>query len=981
MRSQNVRGSVKANAQAWFQAFRRAHQSEQVQITCIQETHCSAADAADLERQHAALWGYRPDGGQPLSYWSTGERSAGVAILLHPDVAQDWTPALQMEWSPHCIALETTRDGRRTLLCNVYAPSMRGPREALYRALARVDTKHYDLVIVGGDFNCTQQPADRSAALGRHASVALEELLTKWCLLDVADAGCGDRTWTYHYATSSGERRASRLEAAWARCYDTEQAPLPTDHKSVLLGLADPARLRVRRPRTRVYPPPAYAAEAAARVVGECMDELPAAIATGVDGWDELKTKLRKNLATCSRQQRQKMKRSYRQRLQRITKAQHSLEVRRPDTLSDAERERLDQLRDGAARLHADWHLATRQQREAARLAEEWSSTRAAFARVSIKRGAQPIEDLRPTPGFPARDPQQLADTLADGWVDVLTSQWQDPTTADARIASLGGYVGGRTRQVSETERLLLDADISETEVLAAIHAMERHKSPGPDQIPNDFYLDHATDLAGPLAQLFQRCWDTGRYPAGHREATIFAVAKKGPSPDPLQYRPLAMLNADYKILARVVAFRLRRVIRSLVHVDQHAFVPGRTIHEAIDVLAACWASPPPGADPADPPVALMLDFAKAYDSIERDYLLQVLREMRLPARFLRFVDATHTDTTASFLVNGGFSRAIPVTRGIRQGCPLAPMLFILGLEPLIATIVSTGDLDGYHLQAAGESKDVQVVAYADDTTLYLVRSSLLPMVRRLLDDFAECSGLSINVEKSTVLPLLEHWTDVPDGAGFAVLQHGQTTRYLGVFVGQGIATDATWAAAFHALRVRMLLAERKLHSVLQRAALARAIIVPKLLYVARHAFPSVAQRRAAQLVILNYIWGSTCSEQRRRGRAWISECIARLSTRQGGMGVPDLRSELQLLCIRAWLRWNGLLLAAARLATTLLIMLALPGRLYASTSGPHCTLQATGSGDRPALGTTFWATGFRALCFAAGGADAWSFAEPVLPE
>ena len=178
-----------------------------------------------------------------------------------------------------------------------------------------------------------------------------------------------------------------------------------------------------------------------------------------------------------------------------------------------------------------------------------------------------------------------------------------------------------------------------------------------------------------------------------------------------------------------------------------------------------------------------------------------------------------------------------------------------------------------------------------------------------------------------------------------------------------------------------MLLAERKLHTVAQRAALARAIIVPKLLYVARHAYPTAAERDAAQLVIINYIWASLCSDQRRRGRAWISGCVARLSERDGSLGVPDLRSELQLLGIRALLRWNGLLWMAARVATTLLIVLALPGRLYESTSGPHCTLQALGSGCRPGLGGTIWVTGFRALCFVVGGVDAWTFEHPVPPE
>ena len=333
-------------------------------------------------------------------------------------------------------------------------------------------------------------------------------------------------------------------------------------------------------------------------------------------------------------------------------------------------------------------------------------------------------------------------------------------------------YVNGTTRQLSESDGRRLGADITEAEVRAAIGGLERHKSPGPDQLPNDFYLDNIDVLAAPLAQLYQRCWDTGEYPDGHREATIFAVPKGQTSDDPMRYRPLAMLNTDYKILAKVLATRLRSVVRTLVHDDQHAFVPGRTIHEAIDVL--------------------MLDFAKAYDSIERDYMTAVLREMRLPERLLQFVQQTHQDTTVRFLVNGGLSRAVPVTRGIRQGCPLAPMLFILGLEPLIHRVTTHPDLDGIQLEVLNERKTVSLVAYADDTTIYLERASQLGNVRHLLDDFAVHSGLQINVTKSLVVPLIREWTATAIDTDFTVLDNATSVRYLGVQVRHGIDADAT---------------------------------------------------------------------------------------------------------------------------------------------------------------------------------------------
>ena len=274
----------------------------------------------------------------------------------------------------------------------------------------------------------------------------------------------------------------------------------------------------------------------------------------------------------------------------------------------------------------------------------------------------------------------------------------------------------------------------------------ERQSETGPDQLPNDFYLDNIDLLVAP--------WVTGEYPDGHREATIFAVPKGQTSDDPIRYQPMAMLNSDYKILAKVLATRLRSVVHRLVHNDQHAFVPERTIHEAIDVFTACSSVGHNQTDGYDPPAALILDVAKAYDSMERDFISAVLREMRLPERLLQFIQQTHQDTTARFLVNNGeLFRAVPVTRGHSPRVPSGTNVVLLGLEPLIHRVTTHPELD--ELQVLDEHKMVSLVAYTENTTVYLASSSELGEVRLLLYEFAVHSGLQINVTKSLVVPLI----------------------------------------------------------------------------------------------------------------------------------------------------------------------------------------------------------------------------------
>ena len=231
----------------------------------------------------------------------------------------------------------------------------------------------------------------------------------------------------------------------------------------------------------------------------------------------------------------------------------------------------------------------------------------------------------------------------------------------------------------------------------------------------------------------------------------------------------------------------------------------------------------------------------------------------------------------------------------------------------------------------------VLLVAYADDTTIYLQRMSCLPAVQRGLLHFARTSGLMINVAKSTVVPLVMDVSPELHVDAFAVLHPGETARYLGLQVGRGLEADATWGQVLNALRVRLVLAERKLTTVDQRIQFARGIIIPKLLYVARHVFPSAERRKELQTFIHVYIWAGKCAGGA-TARAWVADSIAHLGHRDGGLAEPSLTIELQLLGVRALLRWNGLLLPAARLATTVLLQGA--GRPRTRARDACCDLQ-----------------------------------------
>ncbi|KAF1331275.1 reverse transcriptase, partial [Globisporangium splendens] len=300
--------------------------------------------------------------------------------------------------------------------------------------------------------------------------------------------------------------------------------------------------------------------------------------------------------------------------------------------------------------------------------------------------------------------------------------------------------------------------------------------------------------------------------------------------------------------------------------------------------------------------IALLLDFTKAYDSLDRSFLVQALQHLGFPLKFVHLVKVLHSQTTYKFVVNGFLSRKSNVTSGIRQGCPLAPLLFILALEVLYRKIEASDEIRGVELQAAGCATEVRLGGYADDTTIYLSDPKDISAVFAILDKYGAASGLRVNRHKSAVLPLNKEYSPTEESvSGIHVLQREEHCRYLGIQVGQTPSNASNWSKCIQALRVRPRLARLKTHSVAQRAAIASAVIIPKLLYVARHSWPSTAIVNQLHDLVKQFVWGSRNGKP---AKPWMKEEQAELKIMNGGLSVPNIRTELMTMSATAVSKW-----------------------------------------------------------------------------
>ena len=169
---------------------------------------------------------------------------------------------------------------------------------------------------------------------------------------------------------------------------------------------------------------------------------------------------------------------------------------------------------------------------------------------------------------------------------------------------------------------------------------------------------------------------------------------------DPLyvkNHRPISLLNTDYKIIAKVMANRLKSCLNEIIHEDQTGFMKGRNIgsniRTIINLIEYCDSNDIPGS-------IVLLDIEKAFDSVEHDYLYEVLGAFNFGSDFIKWIKAFYCKRSSYIINNGFLSDRLSMERGVFQGCPISPLLFLCAIEVLAISIRKNTGNEGIKIGA-----------------------------------------------------------------------------------------------------------------------------------------------------------------------------------------------------------------------------------------------------------------------------------------
>lgn len=733
------------------QLFRWLHQQKS-DVVFLQETYSSPQTIKIWENE----WGGK------IVESNGSSHSRGVMILFKPKMNVSVDKVIR-DKNGRYILCEVSLDEAKFVFVNIYAPNDQAQQIQFFRDLSYsvLNNSANETLVLGGDFNCPLDEFDkrggRPVELKKRVIQEINNLISTQDLIDTwkeKNANLQGFTWSnpsmkiqcrLDYFMISKDIRSSLKHVEIVPC-------LLSDHAALSISLISEENETKRGPGFWRFNNSLLIDKDYVEMICKKIPEYAFKYKKVTDKgllWEMIKMEIRASTILFSKRKAKQKRDEEKELLETFNRLQEQIRL----NFDEATKAEMDRVKIKLAKI-----VARKTQgamvRSRARWYEFGEKNSKYFLNLEKRNHKKKhITSLKKEDGSIQRDPKEILEEEEEFFKKIYETKNTSPETDSFKHF----FESADLPTLDDDEAESCEGLLTIKECADALGNLHNNKTPGSDGFTIEFYRCFWEMLGQFMVDSFNYAYEHGHLSISQRLGIISLIPKKNKNLEHLKnWRPVSLLNNDYKIATKAIASRMEKVLPKIIHASQTGYVKGRYIGESIrtisDIMSFSKTQNIPG-------LAVFLDFEKAFDSIEWNYLQKCLETFNFGPQLRQWVNVIYNDISSCILNNGFATRHFNLERGVRQGCPLSGILFVIGIEILGNAIRRSNEIKGIQIDA---NNTLKITQYADDTTLFLRDIQSLHNLFNLLTQFENCSGLRINQSKSELLWLgsLRHRKD-----------------------------------------------------------------------------------------------------------------------------------------------------------------------------------------------------------------------------
>ena len=449
-------------------------------------------------------------------------------------------------------------------------------------------------------------------------------------------------------------------------------------------------------------------------------------------------------------------------------------------------------------------------------------------------------------------------------------------------------------KKLEEDDKMATNILLDESNLFKSLKNMKRDKSPGISGLTMEWYFHFWSHIKEDYINCVKEIEIKKELAEMQKRGAIKISYKKGDRKMIKNYRPITLLDIDLKIITKTLADRMVSILPKLIHEDQTC-VPGRHIENNIHLTQDLIDH----ANAKSRNLALIfIDQEKAFDRLSHSFIFKTLERFGFGEYFINWVKTICFDTKSLVKVNGYETFEFSIGRGVRQGCPLSPLLYVLAAEALSSSIRKNNNIKGYIYKMRNLSPlEHKIKQYADDTQIAVTDIPSITEVFKTLNKYEKATNAKVNKDKTEAL-WVGNWKGRQDKP-LNLKWKNDTIKSLGISVGnkvepngQKMLSELNFAEQIEIIKNKISYWKGKGLPLMSRVKIVNIFILSLLWY--RSNIWDITKNHIELLnrMVRNFVW-----EEKRGAR--VRQDVLQLQYEQGGLQLVDITCKIQVQRVR----------------------------------------------------------------------------------